>query len=63
MPYPRLVDAQLKVLTGYSNYLKATHQKVEAKQVENEITRLKQEQTPYCKDCTVNVLTLSKAMR
>lgn len=63
MPYPKLVDSQLKVLTGYSNYLKATHQKVEAKQVENEIARLKQEQTPYCKDCTVNALTLSKAMR
>jgi tetratricopeptide (TPR) repeat protein len=63
MPYPRLVDAQLKVLTSYSNYLKATHQKVEAKQVENEITRLKQQQMPYCTDCTVNVMTLSKAMR
>jgi tetratricopeptide (TPR) repeat protein len=63
MPYPMLIDAQLKVLTSYTNYLKATHQKVEAKQVENEIARLKQEQTPYCRDCTINVLTLSKAMR
>jgi tetratricopeptide (TPR) repeat protein len=59
MPYPLLVDAQLKVLTSYTNFLKATHQKTMAKQMENEITRLKEEQTPVCKNCTVNVMTLA----
>ena len=59
MPYPMLVDAQLKVLTSYTNFLKATHQKSMAKQMENEITRLKDEQTPVCKNCTVNVMTLA----
>ena len=59
MPYPMLVDAQLKVLTSYANFLKATHQKTMAKQMENEITRLKDEETPVCKNCTVNVMSLA----
>jgi tetratricopeptide (TPR) repeat protein len=59
MPYPLLVDGQLKVLTSYTNFLKATHQKTMAKQMENEITQLKNEQTPVCKNCTVNVMTLA----
>lgn len=59
MPYPMLVDAQLSVLTSYTSFLKATHQKAMAKQMENEITRLKDEQTPVCKNCTVNVMTLA----
>jgi tetratricopeptide (TPR) repeat protein len=59
MPYPMLVDAQLKVLTSYTNFLKATHQKTMAKQMESEITQLKNEQTPICKNCTVNVMTLA----
>jgi tetratricopeptide (TPR) repeat protein len=59
VPYPMLVDAQLRVLTYYTNFLKATHQKTMAKQMENEITRLKEEQTPSCKNCTVNVMTLA----
>ena len=59
MPYPMLVDAQLKVLTYYANFLKATHQKTMAKQMENEITRLKDEETPVCKNCTVNVMSLA----
>jgi tetratricopeptide (TPR) repeat protein len=64
MPYAKLVDAQLKVLTGYTSYLKATHQKAMAKQIENEMARLKGEQPPSsCKDCTVNAVALSMNKR
>jgi tetratricopeptide (TPR) repeat protein len=59
MPYATLVDAQLSVLKTYSDFLKATHQKAMAKQMENEITRLKDEQTPVCRNCTVNVMSLA----
>jgi tetratricopeptide (TPR) repeat protein len=54
-----LVDAQLRVLTSYTSYLKASHQKAKVKQIEEEIARLKEEQTPSCKDCTVNAVALS----
>lgn len=63
LPYATLVADQLKVFTSYTNYLKATHQKESAKQMENEIARLKGEQTPFCKNCTVNAVALSNAMR
>lgn len=63
LPQAMLVDAQLQVLTSYTNYLKATHQKAEAKQMQNEITRLKGKQTPFCKDCTVNAVALSTLRR
>jgi tetratricopeptide (TPR) repeat protein len=59
MPRAVLVEAQLRVLTNYTNYLKAAHQKAKAKQMEEEIARLRGEQTPFCKDCTVNALALS----
>jgi tetratricopeptide (TPR) repeat protein len=59
MPYAALVDAQLSVLKTYADFLKATHQKTMAKQMEGEITRLKDEQTPVCKSCTVNVMSLA----
>jgi tetratricopeptide (TPR) repeat protein len=59
IPQPLLVDTQLKALGRYADFLKATHQKASAKQVENEIVRLKGEQTPFCKDCTVNVTALA----
>lgn len=59
MPYAALLDAQLSVLNAYANFLKATHQKTMAKQMESEITRLKDEQTPECRNCTVNVMSLA----
>lgn len=59
MPNPMLIDAQLNVLTAYTNFLKATHQKAMAKQMEDEITSLKDRQTPVCKNCTVNVMSLA----
>jgi tetratricopeptide (TPR) repeat protein len=59
MPHAQLVDAQLRVLTSYRDHLKATHQKLEERQIEKEISRLKDEQAPYCKDCTVNAVALS----
>lgn len=63
LPQAMLVDAQLKVLAGYANYLKATHQKASAKQMESVITRLKGEQTAPCRDCVVNVMALSAKSR
>jgi len=63
MPHRMLVDSQLKVLTRYANFLKATHQKMMAKQMENEIERLREEQTPQCSNCTVNVVALSATAR
>ena len=59
LPSPILVDTQLSILKSYTDFLKATHQKTMAKQMENEITRLKDEQTPVCQNCTVNVMTLA----
>lgn len=59
LPSPLLVDAQLGVLKTYTDFLKATHQKGMAKQMESEITRLKDEQTPTCRNCTVNVMALA----
>jgi hypothetical protein len=59
LPHAVLVDAQLRILAGYTKYLKAAHQKVKAKEMENEMARLKQDQTPFCKDCTVNAVALS----
>jgi tetratricopeptide (TPR) repeat protein len=63
MPRRMLLDAQLMVLTRYTVYLKTTHQKVMAKQMENEIEWLKREQPPLCRDCTVNVVALSSNAR
>jgi tetratricopeptide (TPR) repeat protein len=63
MPRRMLLDAQLMVLTRYTAYLKTTHQKVMAKQMENEIESLKREQPPLCRDCTVNVVALSSNAR
>jgi DNA-binding GntR family transcriptional regulator len=63
MPHAQLVGVQLRVLNTYRNYLKATHQKLEERQIETEISRLSNEQTPYCKDCTVNALALSANAR
>lgn len=59
LPSPILVDSQLSALKTYTDFLKATHQKAMAKQMENEITRLKDAQTPACKNCTVNVMSLA----
>lgn len=59
LPHAVVVDTQLKILAGYAKSLKAAHQKVKAKEMENEIARLKQDQTPFCKDCTVNAVALS----
>jgi hypothetical protein len=63
LPQAMLVDTQLKVLASYANYLKATHQKASAKQMEGEIARLKEELTAPCRDCVVNVMALSAKSR
>ena len=59
IPHATLVDAQLRILGAYTKYLKSAHQKEKAKEMEDEIARLKQDQTHFCKDCTVNAVALS----
>jgi tetratricopeptide (TPR) repeat protein len=63
LTHAQLVDVQLRVFTSYRNYLKKTHQKVQVRQIESEIARLKEEQTPFCKNCTVNAAALSANVR
>jgi tetratricopeptide (TPR) repeat protein len=59
VPQAMLADAQMRTLQSYTNYLRATHQKGRAKQVESEMARLKEEQPTQCADCVVNVTALS----
>ena len=59
VPQAMLADAQMRTLQSYRNYLRATHQKGRAKQVESEMARLKEEQPTQCADCVVNATTLS----
>jgi tetratricopeptide (TPR) repeat protein len=58
-----LADAQMQVLQTYTDYLKATHQKAQAKQVEAEMTQLREEQPAQCTDCVVNAMALSANAR
>ena len=59
MPHAMLIDAQLSVLRRYSVFLRSTHQKLRAKEVESEIARLKTDQTSPCANCTVNAVALA----
>jgi hypothetical protein len=54
-----LIDAQMQVLVRYAIYLRETHQKAKARQIEDEVVRLKDEQRPECRGCTIQVMTLS----
>ena len=59
LPQAMLAHAQMRTLQSYVNYLRATHQKGRAKQVESEMARLEEEQPTQCADCVVNVTALS----
>lgn len=65
VPYPVLVDSRIGALQEYRQFLNETHRKPEARQVEDEMARLTREQTPACRNCTVNVegLTTTSAGR
>jgi tetratricopeptide (TPR) repeat protein len=63
IPQAVLVDTQLRALSRYEDFLKATHQKASAKQVKDEIVRLKGKQTPFCRDCTVNATALTATLQ
>jgi tetratricopeptide (TPR) repeat protein len=54
-----LLDAQLRVLSEYSDYLRQTHQKDKARQIDDEVSRLKETQKPDCRNCTVSVMGLT----
>ncbi len=58
-----LVDAQLKVLSEYASYLRGTHQKGRARQIEDEVARLKETQKPDCRNCTVSVMGLTASQK
>lgn len=52
---PAVVAARIKVMNQYQQFLKQTHRKVEARQMQAEMARLSIAQTPVCKNCTVNI--------
>jgi hypothetical protein len=59
-PRQLIVIAQLAALNWYADCLKANHHKLEARQVEAEILRLRSERLqPVCNGCTVNVAAFS----
>lgn len=60
LPYPVLVAARIRTLGQYQQFLNETRRKQEAQQIGDERARLKREQAPVCKNCTVNVKGLSK---
>jgi Tfp pilus assembly protein PilF len=62
IPYPELVDTRISALKEYQQFLNGTHRKAEARQVDDEIARLTREQTPVCRNCTVNVEGLTNAL-
>lgn len=53
----------LGALAQYSDFLKAMHRKTEAHKLSDEMSRLANEQTQRCGNCTVDVHALSNAMR
>jgi tetratricopeptide (TPR) repeat protein len=57
--YAMLVDAQLQMLKQYAVYLRETHQKRKARQMEEEIARLEGDQRAPCSGCTVSVMSLA----
>ena len=63
VPYPIIVDSRIGALTEYQQFLNATHRKPEAQHVGDEIARLTNEQSPVCKNCSVNVEGLTNALR
>lgn len=62
VPHPALVDTRIWVLKEYQQVLAATHRKAEARQIEAEMARLKQDHAPICTNCTVNVDGLTKSL-
>jgi tetratricopeptide (TPR) repeat protein len=61
LPYQTLVSARIVALSQYQVFLNETHRKEEARRVGDEIAGLTREQTPVCRNCTVNVEGLSNA--
>lgn len=61
IPYPELLDTRIWALKEYQQFLSGTHRKAEAQQAEDEIARLTRQQTPVCRNCTVNVDALASA--
>ena len=58
MPQPVLVGAQLNVMRQYDAFLKETHRKQEATQMEAEIGRMEAAHPAECSGCTVSVAAL-----
>jgi tetratricopeptide (TPR) repeat protein len=63
MPSARLLDVQLKVLEQFAEYLRESHQKGRARQIEDEVAQLKGGQRPDCKNCTVSVMGLTSSRK
>jgi tetratricopeptide (TPR) repeat protein len=58
LPQPLLDHLQLGVMRQYDAFLKGTHRKPQAKQLETEMARLEARQPQVCGDCTVSVAAL-----
>ena len=54
-----LIDARMHVLVRYAIYLRETHRRAKARQIEGEVARLKDERRPECRGCTIHVTALS----
>ncbi|HXC95817.1 MAG TPA: tetratricopeptide repeat protein [Edaphobacter sp.] len=63
MPTAVLLDAQLKVLSEFAEYLRQSHQKARAQQIEDEVAQLKGGLRSDCKNCTVSVMGLTSSRK
>jgi exopolyphosphatase/pppGpp-phosphohydrolase len=56
-----ITELRLNALQQYDNYLKATHRKPEAREVEDQIAQLRSVRPSGCRECTVHVSALLPA--
>jgi tetratricopeptide (TPR) repeat protein len=59
IPHPLFVKEQLGAMQQYKAFLKASHRKPQAKEMEQKIARLKDELPAACNGCTVSVAALA----
>jgi hypothetical protein len=55
---PLAADMKLNALEQYGAYLKATHRKPEAREIEDRIVQARSGTPPVCRQCSVNVNAL-----
>jgi len=60
---PLAADVKLNALQQYESYLKATHRKPEAKEIEDRLAQARSGAPPVCVQCSVNVNALFSSAR